>query len=128
MSRRLVAFGVTELALLAAFAWIPSAHRFPTPGLVMFGAAFVVYALAALTLGRGDGTAGEATAGQATVIVWMLAILMRVVLLPLAPELSDDFYRYLWDGHVQLSGLNPYVHAPGAEQLEGIEFGVILPE
>jgi len=120
MSRRLVAFGAVELALLSTFAWIPSAHRFPTPGLVMFGAAFLVYALAALTVGRGDEATGESHGSRPMVVLWTLAILMRVALLPLAPELSDDFHRYLWDGHVQLSGINPYVHAPGAQELEGI--------
>lgn len=28
------------------------------------------------------------------------------------PQLSDDVYRYLWDGHVALSGIDPYRFAP----------------
>lgn len=32
--------------------------------------------------------------------------------------LSDDLYRYLWDGRVQLAGLNPYSLAPDAPGLE----------
>jgi len=52
--------------------------------------------------------------------IWLLAIAMRLTLLPLTPELSDDIYRYLWDGHVQLSGMNPYLYAPGASELEGL--------
>ena len=30
------------------------------------------------------------------VLLWGVGILARLVLLPLAPELSDDIYRYLW--------------------------------
>lgn len=28
--------------------------------------------------------------------------------------LSDDVFRFLWDGHVSLSGLDPYAHAPSS--------------
>ena len=45
---------------------------------------------------------------------------MRLVLLPLTPELSDDIYRYLWDGQVQLAGINPYRYAPTAIELSEI--------
>lgn len=40
------------------------------------------------------------------------AALFRVTLLASPPVLSDDIYRYLWDGRVQTHGLNPYLHAP----------------
>lgn len=32
--------------------------------------------------------------------------------LVLAPNLSDDFHRYLWEGHVQNHGFSPYQHSP----------------
>ena len=28
------------------------------------------------------------------------------------PMLSDDVYRYVWDGRVQLEGVHPYRYAP----------------
>jgi Glycosyltransferase family 87 len=34
-----------------------------------------------------------------------------------APLTSDDAYRYLWDGKVQLAGIDPYRYAPSAPQL-----------
>lgn len=40
------------------------------------------------------------------------AVLFRLILLWLPPALSDDVYRYLWDGRVQMAGLNPYEHLP----------------
>ena len=40
------------------------------------------------------------------------AISMRIMLLMVDPILSDDLWRYLWDGEVQRSGGNPYQAAP----------------
>lgn len=39
-------------------------------------------------------------------------VLFRILLLWLPPTLSDDVYRYIWDGRVQLAGMNPYQHLP----------------
>ncbi len=49
---------------------------------------------------------------------WSLAavvlpgIVMRLFMVPSTPIVEDDFYRYLWDGAVTASGINPYRHAP----------------
>ncbi|MDC6351202.1 polyprenol phosphomannose-dependent alpha 1,6 mannosyltransferase MptB [Zeaxanthinibacter sp. PT1] len=39
-------------------------------------------------------------------------ILFRLALLFAVPNLSQDFYRFLWDGHLVLDGLNPYLNKP----------------
>jgi len=52
----------------------------------------------------------------------LAAIVLRLVLLPGTPTLSDDFYRFLWDGRVQLGGTNPYVYAPGDAALDGVAY------
>lgn len=47
--------------------------------------------------------------------LWIIlagAILFRLTLLPLTPTLSDDPYRYHWDGQIQLAGQNPYIASP----------------
>lgn len=46
-----------------------------------------------------------------------LACALGVVLLTLPPLLSDDLYRYVWDGRVLAAGLDPYAHAPEAAAL-----------
>lgn len=46
---------------------------------------------------------------------WILAgigVLFRVLFLPAIPNLSQDFYRFLWDGRVLIQGINPYVFTP----------------
>lgn len=40
------------------------------------------------------------------------AILLRAVFLVAMPELSDDFWRYLWDGRLLSFGANPYEYTP----------------
>ncbi len=40
------------------------------------------------------------------------AILLRAVFLGAIPELSDDFWRYLWDGRLLSFGVNPYEFTP----------------
>ncbi len=51
-------------------------------------------------------------------IFWGVAILLRLVALPLTP--SDELFRYQWDGKVQRAGLNPYLIAPSDSQLDGL--------
>ena len=48
---------------------------------------------------------------------WLLAglgIISRLVFLPAIPNLSQDFYRFLWDGRLLLQGINPYLVTPEA--------------
>jgi hypothetical protein len=53
-------------------------------------------------------------------VIWLGAILFRGVVLSTPPTLSDDMYRYLWDGKVLLSGVNPYRLAPNAPELAAL--------
>jgi len=47
-------------------------------------------------------------------MAFISAIVFRVVVMPLPPTLSDDAYRYLWDGKTLQHGLNPYAHTPAS--------------
>ena len=40
------------------------------------------------------------------------ALLCRLLLLFSFPNLSDDIYRFIWDGRMIHEGLNPYAHLP----------------
>ena len=42
----------------------------------------------------------------------LLAVVWRVAFVAAAPLVSDDVYRYIWDGRVQRLGYNPYESAP----------------
>ena len=41
-----------------------------------------------------------------------LVILFRFIFLFSTPNLSQDFYRFIWDGRVILEGINPYLSFP----------------
>lgn len=43
----------------------------------------------------------------------LAALAVRLILLAAPPTLSDDLYRYLWEGRVVALGENPFLHAPG---------------
>ena len=47
----------------------------------------------------------------------IFGILFRLVLLATDPVLSDDIYRYLWDGKIFAAGINPYRFVPMDEHL-----------
>ena len=44
-------------------------------------------------------------------LVWM-SFLFRAVFILAIPNLSQDFYRFIWDGRMILEGFNPYLFTP----------------
>lgn len=44
--------------------------------------------------------------------IFNLALLLRIVVLIGLPTLSDDFYRFIWDGRILSSGNNPFEFLP----------------
>ncbi len=55
------------------------------------------------------------------------ALLFRICIIPAGPSLSDDIYRYLWDGRVSSVGINPYRYPPEAEELHSLADAEIYP-
>jgi len=41
-----------------------------------------------------------------------ITIIFRVVFIIATPNLSQDFYRFIWDGRMLLNGFNPYLYLP----------------
>jgi alpha-1,6-mannosyltransferase len=60
-------------------------------------------------------------------IVLIFAVLFRLSQLLAPPYLSDDIYRYVWDGRVQAAGINPYRYAPTDPALEHLRDDKIYP-
>ena len=42
----------------------------------------------------------------------VIGITARVLFLPAIPNLSQDFYRFIWDGRLLVLGINPYIFSP----------------
>ncbi len=63
----------------------------------LFAAYFVVYKFFSITLFKHLLIAG---------------IVFRILLLFSVPNLSDDIYRFIWDGRLAANGINPFSHLP----------------
>src|ERR1044072_4523177 len=61
------------------------------------------------------------------VIGLVFAALFRLSIIFFTPYLSDDIYRYIWDGRVQAAGINPYRYIPAEEPLAQLRDDVIYP-
>ncbi len=92
-------FAIISLALYASFGY--DLHRSDFAKLLpLYGALFfLAYKLIQITKGN----------------FWVLfgfGIAFRLVFLIAIPNLSQDFYRFLWDGRLLLQGVNPYIFTP----------------
>lgn len=62
------------------------------------------------------------------IIVIVFAALFRLSILFAPPYLSDDIYRYIWDGRVQAAGINPYRYVPADASLSQLRDDAIYPK
>jgi alpha-1,6-mannosyltransferase len=60
-------------------------------------------------------------------LILAFGLLMRLIVLPIEPLLSDDIYRYVWDGRVQAAGINPYRYVPADPALAALRDADIFP-
>src|SRR5262249_17954162 len=111
------------LALSAAGA--ATVNRFDDPKIGVFLLLQAVpYAIATWLVLR--GAADRVANGRALATILLVGIAMRCLLLPGTP-VSNDLFRYIWDGRVQAAGINPYFHVPSAEVLTPLRDGAIYP-
>ncbi len=82
------------------------------PFFPIFAGLFLLYAVACWRILR-----GKVTAEYALPLIFTFAVLFNLLLIPSPPKLSDDMYRYIWDGRVQASGINPYRYPSDAPEL-----------
>ena len=72
----------------------------------------------------------QAERTQTTRALWLIlgvAIGLRAYVLLFDPLLSSDIYRYVWDGKVQATGINPYRYVPVDPALASLRDGTIFP-
>jgi alpha-1,6-mannosyltransferase len=104
-------------------AWLYQDLRTHTiPFLWIFFVTFLLYALATLIALR----LPNLTRRQ-MVIVFGLAAVMNGILLFTPPTLSDDMYRYVWDGRVQAQGISPYRYPPNSLALLHLRDDKVYP-
>ena len=129
LSRWLTILGVLSLILYAVIVWLSQSFSYgqghqerPILSFVgLYGLAFLVYAVAVWRVRR------QAAESGSLALVLIFAALFRFVLLFSEPIQGDDFYRYLWDGKVVASGLNPYRFSPREVQTDNGKEGPLQP-
>lgn len=114
----LAALGAAALPLYAWAAWLGDLMAHPAEFAALFVVLCVLHAAACWYATRRLGA--PAAWRRATPIVLPLllfALLSRLIFVPATPSLSDDFFRYVWDGYIQGRGYNPYRSPPDAPEL-----------
>lgn len=122
---RLAAPGAALLLALAPIPFLGDLRPRAPQLLALWLAAHAVYLLASVRVLRAPAGAAPAPAAppapaaaprapapHALAIVLGIGLLARALLLVSPPTLSEDVYRYLWDGRLVAAGVNPYPHAP----------------
>ena len=105
--RQLLAWGLPFIILIFFLILVLQSDPYlPIPTLV--GATAVIVIVLAVVLYAGEKDALSWSPG----VIIMAAAVFRILFLFRAPELSDDLYRYLWDGMQVLNGHNPFLTAP----------------
>jgi hypothetical protein len=117
--RRLLLCGLLVLAALAPIPFLGDLRVRTGAMIALWGAAHLAYLASAWIVTRREPRAPvpfrEANARRdrgALVPVLCIAVLARAAFLPTEPMLSEDVYRYLWDGRLVARGVNPYGSAP----------------
>lgn len=88
----------------------------------LFFVAFALYALATVIALR-----QPQFSRQALGMAFLLATALHVLLIFTPPTLSDDMYRYVWDGRVQAQGLSPWRYPPNAAEVAHLRDDAIWP-
>ena len=107
----LIALGLAAAIPVAALPALGDLSVRTGPALLIWGAAHAFYLTAAWLALRGRRTFFAAPR-FAIALVIAVGLIPRLALLPTAPTLSEDLYRYLWDGRLVAQGMNPYAHPP----------------
>src|SRR5688572_8465496 len=112
------------------YVWGRDLHRF-TQWLAAYMGLFIgqlgFYMMACYVVLRWADGSSRAVRWMTIGVVIVFAVGFRAVLVPERPYLSSDVYRYVWDGHVQSSGINPYRNVPEAPELNRLRDDRIFP-
>jgi alpha-1,6-mannosyltransferase len=118
----LALLGLGLVALALWLAQLPSVPAHPQRFLIVLVAQLALYGLAAAWVWWRHVPVRAALA-----IIVLVAVAARLAFAMQAPTISDDIYRYVWDGRVQAAGMNPYRYAPDDPALAPYRDEAIFP-
>ena len=104
----LLLYGLLLISLVAYVLlawWVPRESVFQVIGL--YGGLFLIYSILLQNWKPSFG------------LLLGAAFVFRLVFLGTIPALSDDYFRFVWDGRLWAIGENPFLHLPGYYLEEG---------
>ncbi|MBI5563635.1 MAG: DUF2029 domain-containing protein [Chloroflexi bacterium] len=114
----LIIIGLASLLAYLAAAGLADLRVHTIEFMAAFVAAFLLYLTTVAIVMR------SSSASRLTLwVVVGFAVLFNAILLPTKPTLSDDMFRYVWDGRVQTHALSPYQYPPNAPELIDLRRG-----
>jgi hypothetical protein len=113
---------IVAVAIIAITIVAPFALRLSDSAFIVLMLCHSLLALAAMR------HAPKSPGRMAMALIFAPALVMRLALVWQPPLLSDDLYRYLWDGRIENAGFNPYAQAPAAEALRSFRDNAIYPQ
>jgi alpha-1,6-mannosyltransferase len=111
----LVALGAGIAAIFLYFAREPQLDTHVPEFVALALAAGVFYLIAVYLVER------FRPRGWSLLIVLAGAVAFRLIALPAAPPLSEDIYRYQWEGRAVRAGINPYTVTPSSPGLAWLQ-------
>ena len=100
---------------MAALAAVGPLGRLLPAAMLLYGLGFVLLIALVRTFPE------TLKAPRAWAVVLALGIAARLLFLPYPP--GNDIYRYIWEGHVQNHGVNPYLQPPESPVLDPLAQG-----
>jgi alpha-1,6-mannosyltransferase len=115
----LCAAGGAILIFVSAAPWIIRTYHYAVFMPMLAASGFITVAATSLS--------ANVPARTGLFVILGLALVMRLLLVGQQPFLSNDLYRYIWDGRVQATGVNPYAYVPADPALAALRDGAIYP-
>jgi hypothetical protein len=122
---KLLALGMGQLLCYLFLVSLGDLRRNIIAGEAGFFAAFILYGMALFLLFKNQPAIPRRKAILSLILCF--ALLFRLCMWVSVPTLSDDIYRYLWEGQLVADDINPFVHAPSDPALEHLRDSAVFP-
>jgi alpha-1,6-mannosyltransferase len=120
---KILVLGLFSLLPYLAAWWLSDLREHTVGFEIAFFTAFALYAGVVMVALR-----QETFSKPELIAAFVVAMVMQGCLIFTPPTLSNDMYRYVWDGRVQAHGLSPYRYPPRAWPLVRLRDETIWPE
>ncbi len=127
----LLTLAVVSEGIYFAIAAVDNLRNHVPMFLISYAILFALYLTAArryFGFGHAARNAEPLSAKEILLFGIAFGVIFRITLLMSTPALSEDIYRYIWDGKIANQGFNPFHYPPNAEELSSFRDTEIYPQ